>query len=137
MSENRPQLVVVRDFSAKRFEGAVVPLYTMFHANLQNGQGAVISDRTFVHCLIEGPAVLLPVTGVQFDNCDFGEPDGDMRRLLLHPFSPTHVIGAIGVADCQFLGCRFQGVGFTGGEAFLKEMVKVKSRGESEESVLA
>ncbi|MNE14174.1 hypothetical protein [uncultured Brevundimonas sp.] len=83
----------------------------------------VIENRTFVECLIEGPAVLLPLEGCRFDGCNMGDAHGDPRNLLLQPVGPERVTGAIPLKNCTFINCRFIGVGFTGTQAYLDEMV--------------
>ncbi len=82
-----------------------------------------IEDRTFVDCLIEGPAVLLPMEGCNFDSCNMGDVQGDPRNLMLRPAGPQRVIGAVPMKNCKFLRCRFLGVGFTGQSEFLDHMI--------------
>ncbi len=84
-----------------------------------------IQNRTFTECLIEGPAVLLPVDGCSFDGCSLGDAQGDPRNLLLRPLGPQKVTGAIAFKNCTFYRCRFHAVGFTGTEAFLDDLVKM------------
>lgn len=83
----------------------------------------IIEGRTFTGCLIEGPAVLLPLEGCHFDGCNMGDAHGDPRNLLLQPVGPQRVTGAIPLKNCTFINCRFLGVGFTGTKAYLDEMV--------------
>ncbi|MNH51686.1 hypothetical protein D3C73_33350 [compost metagenome] len=82
-----------------------------------------IENLTFTECLIEGPAVLLPLDGCTFDGCNMGDAHGDPRNLLLQPVGPQRVTGAIPLKNCKFINCRFLGVGFTGTKAYLDEMV--------------
>ncbi|WEK57651.1 MAG: hypothetical protein P0Y52_14075 [Candidatus Brevundimonas phytovorans] len=82
-----------------------------------------IENLTFTECLIEGPAVLLPLAGCTFDGCNMGDAHGDPRNLLLQPVGPQRVTGAIPLKNCKFINCRFLGVGFTGTPAYLDEMV--------------
>ena len=82
----------------------------------------VIENRTFIDCLIEGPAVLLPLEGCHFDGCNMGDAQGDPRNLLLQPAGPQRVTGAVPLKHCTFINCRFLGVGFTGSKAYLDEM---------------
>ena len=84
-----------------------------------------IEGRTFVDCLIEGPAVMLPLSGCHFDGCDLGDAHGDPSNLLLKPVGAERVTGAIPVVDCKFIRCRFWGVGFTGRQGFLDQMLSV------------
>ena len=83
----------------------------------------VIENRRFENCLMEGPAVLLPLEGCNFDGCNMGDAHGDPRNLMLQPVGPQRVTGAIPFKDCKFINCRFLGVGFTGTKAYLDEMV--------------
>ena len=83
----------------------------------------IIEGRTFTDCLIEGPGVLLPLEGCNFDGCNMGDAHGDPRNLMLQPVGPKRVTGAIPLKDCKFINCRFLGVGFTGSKAYLDEMV--------------
>ena len=82
-----------------------------------------IENLIFTECLIEGPAVLLPLDGCTFDGCNMGDAHGDPRNLLLQPVGPQRVTGAIPLKNCKFINCRFLGVGFTGTKAYLDEMV--------------
>ena len=83
----------------------------------------VIEGRRFDNCLIEGPAVLLPLEGCNFDGCNMGDAHGDPRNLMLSPAGPQRVTGTIPIKDCKFIRCRFLGVGFTGPQSFLDGMV--------------
>ena len=85
--------------------------------------GANIEGRTFIECLIEGPAVLLPLSGCNFDECNMGDAHGDPRNLMLSPVGPQRVTGTIVIKDCKFIRCRFLGVGFTGPQGFLTDMI--------------
>ena len=82
----------------------------------------IVENRTFIDCLIEGPAVLLPLEGCHFDGCNMGDAQGDPRNLLLQPAGPQRVTGAVPLKHCTFINCRFLGVGFTGSKAYLDEM---------------
>lgn len=84
----------------------------------------VIEGRRFENCLIEGPAVLLPLEGCNFDGCNMGDAHGDPRNLMLSPQGPQRVTGPIPFKNCQFINCNFLGVGFTGSPAFLDNMAK-------------
>ena len=84
----------------------------------------IIEGRRFENCLIEGPAVLLPLEGCNFDGCNMGDAHGDPRNLMLSPQGPQRVTGPIPFRNCQFINCRFLGVGFTGAADFLDNMAK-------------
>ncbi|HYC97162.1 hypothetical protein [Brevundimonas sp.] len=85
----------------------------------------LIDGKTFIDCRIEGPAVLLPVDGCDFDACDMGYAGGDLRNLLLRPVGPQKVIGAIAFRNCTFRRCVFVAVGFTGSPAFTDNFLTV------------
>ena len=110
----------------------VGPSYTSLHIWLPQliaesalrGEG-VIEKRSFKDCILEGPAVLLPVSGCRFDACNIGDSMGDARNLLLAPLGPQKVTGVIPFKDCTFTNCSFLRVGFTGAPEFLEEMTRV------------
>lgn len=85
----------------------------------------VIRGRTFIECMFEGPAVMLPVGGCDFDACNMGVSGGDPRNLLLHPVGKQKVVGAIAFEACVFQRCHFHSVGFTGSPAFLGQFMRV------------
>ena len=98
---------------------------------LRAGVG-VVENRRFEGCLFEGPAVVLPIEGCEFDGCDLGETKGDPRSLMLAPQSLSRVVGPIPFRSCQFINCRFVGVGFTGAPAFLDSMAAAISGGAAQ-----
>ncbi|MNT51024.1 hypothetical protein D3C86_1676980 [compost metagenome] len=104
------------------YKGASVWLPQLFMETSRAGS-LVIEDRVFTDCLIEGPAVLLPLEGCHFDGCNMGDAQGDPRNLLLQPMGPQRVTGAIPLKNCKFINCRFLGVGFTGAKLYLDDMV--------------
>lgn len=106
------------DLATRRsFENMTIPLSTLFRQ--MAGQGvSIIQKRGFVKCRIEGPAVMLVLDGVVFENCDMGPDGGDVRNLLLRPMGQK-VIGAVPVALCLFDQCTFHAVGFTGEDRHL------------------
>ena len=91
-----------------------------------------IENRRFEGCLFEGPAVVLPIEGCEFDGCDLGDAKGDPRGLMLAPQSPNRVVGPIPFRHCQFINCRFVGVGFTGTPAFLDSMAQAIGGGATQ-----
>lgn len=96
----------------------------------QSGQ-SVIEDRAFTDCLMEGPAVLLPISGCNFDSCNLGDSMGDPRNLMLAPMGPQKVTGAVAFRNTTFTRCTFVAVGFTGTPAFLEEMIQMLSGARS------
>lgn len=113
------------DYSAKEFSGVVVSLHDLFRANLQQTGSPLISGRAFDQCIIEGPAVLLALSGVNFDACNLGAPGEDARCLILMPMAKQAVVGPIGVRDCLFTRCEFMGIGYTGPDAFIDQLLQV------------
>ncbi|MGI4818197.1 hypothetical protein [Brevundimonas sp.] len=90
---------------------------------------AIIEGKTYRNCVIEGPAVLLPIGACNFDGCNMGDAQGDIRNLLLQPMGPQRVTGTIAFKDCQFINCQFMRVGFTGTPEFLAQVQQVLTGG--------
>ena len=76
------------------------------------GDEGVIRDMAFERCVIQGPAVLVLVDDVAMEHNRF---DGDKAAIFweIGPDRPG-VIGAIGLEDCRFVGCRFTQIGIAG-----------------------
>ena len=125
-SVTQRRTVIVPDDLAQRtvYDGLTLPLFTVYRQIVAAG-GQAIEGRTFRNCVIEGPAVLLAGGGVNFDGCDMGASQGDIRNLLLRPVGPQKVVGAILVRDTLFERCRFFGVGFTGSAAFIDHFIQM------------
>jgi hypothetical protein len=115
------------DAHAAVFENLDISLYDLFRAVFRADR-PMISGRTFKGCRIEGPAVMLVLNDVKFDGVNFGPNGGDIRNLLLRPAGPEKVIGTLPVQDCKFIDCEFFGVGFTGPEPFLAQLMALESR---------
>lgn len=116
---------VCQDYNVDRFEGVVLSLFEVFRANIMATRQPLIQGKTFTDCIIEGPAVLLALSGVNFDACNMGVTGDDPRSLILMPMAKNKVVGAIGMKDCVFTRCRFFAVGFTGPDAFIDRMIQV------------
>ena len=101
------------------YQKADIWIPTLIAEAMRRGENMIVG-KTFIDCRLEGPAVLIPVGGCQFDACDMGFSGGDPRNLLLSPVGPDKVIGAVAFKDCTFLRCNFFAVGFTGAPEFLK-----------------
>ena len=114
------------DPMAKTFENVDISLFDLYRNNLWNTGDQALSGRTFIGCQIEGPAVITVLPGNTFDGVNFGMTDGDIRNLVLRPAGPKKVIGTIPVQDCVFKDCVFHGVGFTGPEAFLQQILSLE-----------
>lgn len=95
-------------------EAVWLPSLAVHHMNA--GQ-TVIDGKTFTECLIEGPAVMAVMNGTSFDSCNLGVAENP-RTLLLDPRGDM-IAGAVGMANCRFVRCRFVQVGFTGSPALL------------------
>jgi len=119
---NRP-VNVTRDLNKTRFENEDINLFELF-ASVHGAAPGIIVDRTFVGCRIQGPAVMLVSAGVQFNDVNFGSPDGEMRNLVLHP-AGARAYGTIPMRNCSFDGCEFYNVGFTGPEDILRQLLAV------------
>lgn len=81
----------------------------------------VVSDHEFSNCVISGPAVIAPIQQTTISNCALGGPPDE----ILWPTPPSQsgrVVGAVGLVNCTFEGCRFEGIGFTGPPEFLDQM---------------
>ncbi len=114
------------DAMAKTFENVDVSLFDLYRASFWAGE-PTINGRTFRNCQIEGPAVMLVLPGTTFESTDFGQTSGDVRNLVLRPAGPQKVIGTLPVQNCAFIGCVFHGVGFTGPEDFLQQILALET----------
>ncbi len=118
-----PNWTVVQNYDATTFgPGQALSLYELYHAHVRAGR-QVIEGLTFDGCRIEGPAVMLPLSGCHFDGVNFGNPHGDAGSLVLRPASSKSVIGVIPMKDCRFINTQFFAVGFTGPETFLQQLL--------------
>lgn len=115
------------DLTKSTFEGEAISLFELYRTVLQKGE-SVILDRTFRNCGFEGPAVALILGGVNFDGTDFGYTGGDIRNIILRPAWQEKVIGTIPIGRCQFIGCQFFAVGFTGSDKFIDQLLQVQTR---------
>lgn len=111
------------DPRATEFHGGRFALIDLYRASLQAGGGAVIEGRAFTDCTIEGPALMLVLENVNFDQTNFGPTGGDMRNMLFRPLGDMG-IGAIPVRNCTFTNCRFLTLGITGNEELLNMLIE-------------
>lgn len=116
---------VCQDYNVDHFDGVALALFEVFRANLMATHQPVIENKTFTNCVIEGPAVLLALSGVEFDACNLGVLNDDPRSLLLMPMAKNRVTGAIGFKNCRFVGCTFFAIGYTGPDGFIDQMIQV------------
>ena len=117
---NRP-VALATDFGAAVFENLDLSLYDVFAHAARNG-APLIQGRTFKGCRIQGPAIALVSNGVTFEETNFGDSRGDIRNLVLKPIGDK-AIGTVPMRDCAFIGCEFYGVGFTGTDEFIAQIV--------------
>jgi hypothetical protein len=72
----------------------------------------LLEGYEFTNCIIIGPAIFVAIGDTSILNSSFA---GDSESIfwVVEPQRP-HLIGAIGLKDCEFDGCRFDRVGFAG-----------------------
>jgi len=114
-----------QDYSAEHFSGVTVSLHQLFYVNFQTTKQPLIVGKTFTDCLIQGPAVLLVTNDVLFDSCNMGAMGDDPRNLILLPMSTQGVVGPIAVQNSRFTRCDFMGVGYTGPDTFIDNLLQV------------
>jgi hypothetical protein len=85
------------------------------------GKDGFIRGRTFEDRTIVGPAVLVVVSGGGMHDCSF--PNAPVEQFVwLLPDHP--VLGPIGLVDCTFRRCTFDGtVGFAGNAEFRAKVI--------------
>ena len=112
------------DPRATEISGGHFALFDLYRAGARLDVGAVIEGRTFSDCLIEGPAVMLALDGVNFESTNFGPTGGDVRNMLFRPMTGRMAIGSIPVRNCTFRNCQFHTLGITGGEELLQMLAE-------------
>lgn len=110
---------VAADLLAPVIENADVSLFELFATQVRSGGGMTVKDRAFRNCRLEGPAVMLVLSGTTFDACDLGYSSGDAKNLLFRPVGDK-ATGAIPFENCKFENCQFFAVGYTGGEGVIR-----------------
>jgi hypothetical protein len=77
----------------------------------------ILDGYDFNDCDIWGPAVLAVLDNNTLMNSGF---DGDFDSILWEvPSTRKRVVGAVGVQNCKFIGCRFHRIGFAGPAEFV------------------
>lgn len=114
---------VARNLTKATFVDEDISLFELFIATNGPAPGIIV-DRTFKGCRIQGPGVMLVSSGVEFNDVNFGSPDGEMRSLVLNP-AGDRAYGTIPMRNCVFDGCEFYNVGFTGPADILKQLLAV------------
>lgn len=71
----------------------------------------ILDGRTFVNCVLRGPAMLVLINKVHFSRVilESGSPESHFVETSLPVVS-----GTLGLHDCRFDNCRLKGVGFIG-----------------------
>lgn len=116
MSEAYGQQLVARTTFER--EAIWLPLLALHHLNFGT---PVIAGKVFTHCVLEGPAMIAPLPGTTFDNCDMGAVENP-HSLLFKAQGPK-LVGVIGFKDCIFERCQFRLVGFSGHHDFVDAMM--------------
>ncbi len=121
----RPVTVATLDqLSADVIRDVDFTLHDLFAATARGAYTALISGKTIERCRIQGPGVLLSSSGTTFTDVNFGDHRGGMGNLLVRSLGDK-LIGSVPLRDCAFISCEFYGVGFSGSEDFLQEMMKL------------
>lgn len=95
-------------------EAVWLPSLAVHHLNAGH---TVIDGKTFTDCVIEGPAVIAAMGGVELDHCNMGQA-ANPRNLLLKPMGDK-IVGAVGFSNSRFVRCTFVQVSFTGNDEAL------------------
>lgn len=85
-------------------------------ADLASTARPVVDSYHFVDAEVHGPAILIPLEDVHFDDVRFAIPD-DRPESLLWPWDTSarpSVVGGIGLIRCQFQRCTMVGIGLAG-----------------------
>jgi hypothetical protein len=79
-----------------------------------------VISGTFDGCDIRGPAIVVPLGNCSMDGTELNVEDNDVETILWEVPEGAKRIGAIGLQDCRFVNCRFQGIGFAGSQEQLR-----------------
>lgn len=99
------------------FKGVVVSIPALVEAASISGKP--IEGRTFIDCVLLGPAILAMTEETKFINCQFGAVEGDERNLFVKP-AGSRVIGAVSIHGCHIEGCLLNGLGLLGDDGFIE-----------------
>ena len=99
------------------FKGVVVSIPALVEA--ASISGVPIEGRTFIDCVLIGPAILAMTEETKFINCQFGAVEGDERNLFVRP-AGSRVIGAVSIGGCHIEGCLLNGLGLLGDDGFIE-----------------
>jgi hypothetical protein len=81
-------------------------------------QTAMIEDVHFEDCEILGPALLVPLDHVSFDETSF---DGHPDAFLWEVSEDRIMIGVIGLRNVRFYRCRMKHIGLVGTPEVIKK----------------
>lgn len=81
----------------------------------------LIAGVTFQDCLILGPAILGLQGSGTLSHCIF---EGGPEQMFWEVPEGSFRIGAIGLIDCHFVGCRFEGIGFAAPRGVIDEFLR-------------
>ncbi len=93
------------------FQNEEIKIWELVHA-----RDAVIEGKTFVDCIIVGPALVTLLDSVHIDGLAM---DGSIEANLVEIEGDRQVIGVFGLRDCRFQRVRFSGIGFIGPKPML------------------
>lgn len=84
----------------------------------------IIAGRHFENVIIRGPGILFHMGNCTIGNCSFPVPDSIESIIWrLTPSSTDNHIGAIGIYQTVFENCIFEGVGFSGPDNFINNLL--------------
>ena len=106
------------------FKGVVVSIPALLEAAAVTGKP--IEGRSFIDCVLLGPAILAMTEETRFIGCQFGAVEGDERNLFVRP-AGGRVIGAVSIAGCHFEGCLLNGLGLVGDDGFIEAFIATLS----------
>ena len=70
-----------------------------------------LAHHRFESCVLQGPAVVLPIKNFAFTRVEWG---GKLDEVWFALPPGTRLGGVIGMEESEFIDCRFVGVGFVG-----------------------
>jgi hypothetical protein len=110
------------------FKGVMVSIPALLEAAAATGKP--IEGRSFVDCVLFGPAILAMTEETGFLNCQFAAVEGDVRNLFVRP-AGGRVIGAVSIAGCHFEGCLLNGLGLVGDDEFIEAFIATLGSSEA------
>ena len=77
------------------------------------GEDQTLAGHKFTDCLILGPMVVVLV-GCKLERCTFEHPGDEITSILWRFPKAPQVAGCLALSECEFVQCRFRGVGIAG-----------------------